>query len=85
MIDIATDELISIREAARLVPGRRGRRGVHPTTVYRWIAGTPDGTRLETVMIGGSRYTTLAAMREFAAACAARADASRDSAEEVAA
>ncbi|HMF11675.1 MAG TPA: DUF1580 domain-containing protein [Gemmataceae bacterium] len=65
MIDISKD-LITLDEAARLLPaGRRGRR-VNFSTLFRWVATGLRGIRLEAVRIGGRFYTTQAALQRFA-------------------
>ena len=65
--------LISFAEAAKHLPGNPA-----VSTLHRWRAGL-GGIRLWSVRIGGRRYTTLKAIREFGAATTAAAD--RDSAQ----
>jgi hypothetical protein len=60
-IDIATDELISLSQAAKCRPTPPS-----PATLWRWHRKGIRGIRLETVLIGGKRYTTA---EEFAAFC----------------
>ena len=64
-IDIKTERLISLAQAARTLPPRRRGRPVHPATIYRWASRGLSGIVLETVQAGGSRVTTLDAMERF--------------------
>ncbi len=68
MIDVTTENLITLAEAAKLVPGRHG-RGVHVASVYRWAMTGCRGTKLETVAVGGARLTSREAVARFAARC----------------
>jgi hypothetical protein len=53
MIDIATEQLLNLDEAARRLPLHRGGRPVSPATLWRWIQrGQLEGLRL------GSRWLT---------------------------
>lgn len=61
MIEIAAEQLLSLKDAARRLPGR-----LHYSTIFRWATtGTRYG-RLETVVIGGQRYTSIEALQRFA-------------------
>lgn len=65
-------DAIDLADVPRLLPTRRGRR-VHRITIWRWVTKGvcgPGGVRvrLDTVKLGGSRYTSLAAVERFAAA-----------------
>ncbi len=59
-IDPLSDDLITIDEAAKLVPGRP-----HRHSVYRWSLYERRGHKLETVLVSGRRYTTRNALREY--------------------
>lgn len=65
MIDLASENLISLREAARRLPGRRG-RGVHIATVYRWAQSGVAGVRLEVLRLGGQLVTSVESLQRFA-------------------
>jgi hypothetical protein len=72
MIDLKTEQLLSLCEAARrLPPGRRG-RPVHFSCVLRWIMDgvrTPHGkVQLEAIRMGGRWITSVEALERFAAA-----------------
>ncbi|MBL8863472.1 MAG: DUF1580 domain-containing protein [Planctomycetes bacterium] len=57
------DELIPLRAAARLFPSSRGNgKPVHVATLYRWALRGVRGNKLATVVVGGARYTTRAAV-----------------------
>lgn len=70
------DDLIPIREAARLFPRRRGGSRVSLTTLWRWNTRGSKGVRLATWVVGGARYTTRVAVDDFIAARSAADDAS---------
>jgi hypothetical protein len=52
---------------AGYVPKRRGKK-VHYSTVYRWATKGARGRRLDTVLSGGIRYTTVEEVGRFLAA-----------------
>lgn len=66
MIDIASEQLLTIREAAMFRPPSRNGRPTHVTTVHRWIKTGVRGVRLEAIPIGGSLYTSKEALQRFA-------------------
>src|SRR5262245_38254765 len=53
MIDISKENLITLDEAASLLPVGRQRRPVNGATILRWITDGSRGIRLEAVRIGG--------------------------------
>jgi hypothetical protein len=59
---------LPLAEAARLLPKRP-----NPATLWRWRTKGVRGVRLKTSMIGGRRYVTRAALREFNEAVTAAA------------
>ena len=59
-IDIQNEEVLSIAEAAKLLPGRPNVR-----TVWRWLDRGCRGCRLESVLVGGRRYTSVEAVFRF--------------------
>lgn len=59
-MDAFVEDLLSINEAAREAPGRP-----HIATVWRWINRGVRGIKLETVMIGGRRFTSREALEQF--------------------
>lgn len=60
MIDTVTENVVSISAAARLVPGRPSVR-----TVWRWTTHGCRGATLETLLIGGRRFTSTEAIARF--------------------
>jgi hypothetical protein len=70
MIDLQSEDLITLAEAMkRIPPARRGRK-THLSTLVRWItegARAPDGTRvrLEAVRVGARWMTTIPALQRF--------------------
>lgn len=63
MIDIASETLLSLPDAARHLPGQP-----HASTVFRWASRGVRGVRLETCLVGGRRYTSRQALQLFAEA-----------------
>lgn len=62
MIDVSTEELISLADAVKHYPGTRP----HRATVFRHAMRGVRGRRLETVKVGGKRFTSVEAIRRFA-------------------
>jgi Protein of unknown function (DUF1580) len=62
VIDPLTENLRSFGEASKALPGRP-----HVSTLHRWAGRGVRGRRLETVLIGGRRFTSLEALKRFAA------------------
>ena len=60
-----SEELVSFREAARLLPRTRNGRSVHVTTLHRWSSHGLRGQRLETLKVGGSTVTSREALQRF--------------------
>jgi Protein of unknown function (DUF1580) len=63
MIDLAAESLLTLREAAESLPG-----GTHTSTLHRWRRLGVRGHKLETVVIGGRRFTSREALQRFAQA-----------------
>lgn len=64
---IEHEALIPLRQAAKLIPSTRGPAGkaIHIATMHRWITRGVRGQRLESVRIGGSRYTSVEAISRW--------------------
>jgi hypothetical protein len=60
MIDIRSEQLKTFAEASKGLPGRP-----HPSTFWRWHRRGVRGIRLEAVVIGGRRYTSVEAIQRF--------------------
>jgi hypothetical protein len=70
MIDIHAEELVLLKEAAKLLPGRP-----HLATLYRWAdekAGGFKGIVLSTVYVGSKRFTSKQALQQFVEAVTAQ-------------
>lgn len=63
-IDFSKEHPITLSLVPIHVPGRRGKK-VHSSSVYRWATKGARGRVLESVMVGGIRYTTIEAVRRF--------------------
>lgn len=74
-IDIRSDDLLSMAEASRVLPGRPA-----VSTLHRWRIRGIRGIRLETCLIGGIRYTSWRAIQEFVSATSGETVAARSEA-----
>ena len=70
MIDLSTETLVPWQQAAKHVPGQP-----HISTLHRWRLKGVKGHRLETLSVGGRRFTSQQAIARFIDACNAPADA----------
>lgn len=68
MIDPFSDELIWLNDVPKHIPAGR----CSPAAVTGWARLGVNGVVLETVKIGGRRYTTKAALADFFRACSQR-------------
>ncbi len=69
-IDLATENLKTLNDAANTLPGG----AIHVSTIHRWRLKGVRGVRLETILRGGTRYTSVEAIERFFAATTAAAD-----------
>jgi hypothetical protein len=94
MIDLATERVVTLRRAARLLPRRRRGKRAHASTLYRWSTRgvrADDGTVvvLETIRVGRTLCTSSEAIQRFCdrltsprpAAAAVRSGAEREKAD----
>ena len=72
-IDVTAETLIQFRDLPKWTKDHLGRR-VHPSTLHRWRLRGTRGIRLETLLAGGTRYTSVEALNRFFAATTAAAD-----------
>ncbi len=63
MIDAATEELIPFQQAGRRIPGNPSVCALH-----RWRLSGVRGAKLETLLVGGTRFTSTEAISRFIAA-----------------
>jgi len=76
---IRDEPLLTLAEAARLIPPRNGRT-VSTVTLWRWCAFGLYGVRLEHVQFGRRVFTSAAAVARFGQAVATARSAARDAA-----
>ena len=69
MIDIHAEQLVAVKEIPGYVPGRP-----HLATCWRWIQRGCRGVKLDTVLVGGKRYTSTLALQTFVERTTAAAD-----------
>jgi hypothetical protein len=62
MIDTTTETLIRFQEAGRHIPGNPCLSALH-----RWRMSGCRGVWLETILVGGKRFTSLEAIQRFIA------------------
>ena len=60
MVDIHSEEIITLSQAARFLPGRP-----HLSTIHRWRLRGIRGVKLETLLVGGRRFTSREALERF--------------------
>lgn len=63
MIDAATENLVCFQEAPKYIPG-------HPSlcAIHRWKLTGVRGAKLETLLVGGKRFTSIEAISRLIAA-----------------
>ena len=61
MIDVTTEQLMYLAEAAAILPGRPS-----IATLWRWRVKGVRGRRLESVVLGGRVFTSREALQRFA-------------------
>jgi hypothetical protein len=60
MIDLKTEDCILLSRAGPVVPGRPS-----VPTLFRWALKGCRGIKLETIMVGGRRFTSTQAIQRF--------------------
>ena len=60
-IDIHGERLLTLSQVVRALPKK-----VAPSTIWRWYRKGIRGVVLETVLVGGTRYTSVEALNRFA-------------------
>ena len=61
MIDLNEEQMLTLTQATAELPGRP-----HIPTIWRWHARGLHGVKLETIVIGGRRFTSREALQRFA-------------------
>lgn len=69
MIDVENEKLLTFAQATKILPGRP-----NITTVWRWRNRGCRGVKLETILSGGRRFTSVEAIRRFQECVTAAAD-----------
>jgi len=65
MIDVHTEHVISLAEAARSLPRRRAGKRPHVSTLFRWTTTGCRGIVLEHLQVGATRCTSREALQRF--------------------
>jgi Protein of unknown function (DUF1580) len=65
VIDLESETAFRLAELPGHIPAGRNGRPIHVATVYRWATIGCRGVRLETITIGGCKYTSSEALRRF--------------------
>ena len=65
MIDLAKEELITLKDICQILPRRRRGRKPSFSTVWRWALYGLGGVRLETLKCGGTLVTSREAVQRF--------------------
>ena len=73
MIDIGIENLLPIRAAHKHIPGRP-----NLATIYRWFQRGARGIKLDTVVVGHKRFTSVEAISRFIAATTKLANGEQD-------
>jgi hypothetical protein len=64
-IDPTSESLLSLTDAARLLPARRKGKKPHVSCLYRWSVSGCRGAILESIQVGGTRCTSREALARF--------------------
>lgn len=65
MISIASEEILTLSQAAKRLPRRRRGQQPHVATLYRWAQRGLNGAVLETLQVGGTLCTSSEALQRF--------------------
>jgi hypothetical protein len=71
-MDISKERLLTLSEAAKLLPRRRGGKKTHVASLYRWSKVGLKGIRLEVLRAGGVTCTSQESLQRFFDALTAR-------------
>ena len=64
-IELSSETLISLTEATKHLPRRRGGKKPHVSCLYRWTKSGCKGVILESIQVGGTRCTSREALARF--------------------
>ncbi len=65
MIDLNKERPISLMEATKMLPSRPNGKRFTVATLFRWAMKGLRGAKLETILVGQCRYTSLEALGRF--------------------
>jgi len=65
MIDLKSEELLTLKQVCEILPRRRRGRRPAFSTVWRWALHGARGVRLETLRCGGTLCTSREALQRF--------------------
>ena len=65
MIDPLVERVVSLNDAAKSCPTRRRSKKPHVSCMYRWTTTGCKGVILESIQIGGTRFTSQEALARF--------------------
>ncbi len=65
MIDVRTEQLVTLSQLVKKLPPHRNERPVHPATAHRWRKPGLRGVRLECIRIGGVWHTSMEAFQRL--------------------
>lgn len=68
MIDPLSEQLLTLTDAAKLLPRRRRGRKAHPASMYRYTTRGLRGVVLESIQVAGTRCTSKEALSRWFAA-----------------
>ncbi len=60
MIDLNSETIFPVSEAPKHIPGRPSK-----ASVWRWVLTGVGGIKLESILIGGKRFTSAEAVQRF--------------------
>lgn len=69
MIDLASENVITLTNATQYLPKRRKGQRPHPATMFRWAQKGVRGIVLETLRVGGTLCTSTEALQRFCERC----------------
>jgi len=64
-INSLAETVVSLADAARSCPARRGGKRPHVSCIYRWTTTGCKGVILESLQVGGTRCTSREALARF--------------------
>lgn len=65
MVDLLSEQALTLSQAAATLPCRRGGRPTHSATLFRWATEGLRGVKLEVVQVGATKCTSREALQRF--------------------